>query len=110
MSLAKKARDDQAVFPGADFVLASASVEHASKRPLRVFFVPWTLCPIIEKNGHRFYGGKLPILEISCSLWTAVCLNTRHIARLSELCAVDVYAIGIYFIINVKAADRCRTA
>ena len=73
-------------------------------------FMRCALCPIIRKNGHRFYGGKLPVLEISCSFWGALCLDTRHTARLFELYAVDVYAIGIYSIVNVKAADRCRTA
>lgn len=73
-------------------------------------FMHSTLCPIIRKNGHRFYGGKLPFLEISCIFWGALCLDPRHTARLSELYAVDVYAISIYSIVNVKAADRCRTA
>ena len=47
------------------------------------------LCPIIEKNGHRFYGGKLRIYGISGGFWMAVCLGAHHALHFSEL-----YVIG----------------
>ena len=59
MSLVKRPRDDQTVFPGADSVLALASVEHASKRPLRVFFVPRAVCPIKEIIVHAHEVGQV---------------------------------------------------